>query len=350
MSRYQLLPPLSDAEYAALREDIRSAGVRVPIDVDENGEILDGHHRKAIADELGIECPERIVRDLPEFAKVDYALSVNLARRHLDQDGKRKLVRASLKRDPRLADREHARRCGVSHPFVAGLREAMEAAGQLETVTSRIGGDGRERQLPTQTAGAGLGGPAPAPNSSHRTGFSGEEPGESTATDTPDGPPAGTGDPAPSLGFSDPAGSSAATGEPAPDPGVAAPAEETDVPAASSPVSSDTAGAGAGDGPAPAAPCEKCGGEIGLAFAADGYTRCDECDPEGDHVAHDGEGCRGCRIVDETEPAYVLSFGENQHGLHLECGECDGIVAHLKPGGSLPEVLAAAREHHRSCS
>lgn len=137
MSRYQLLPPLGEDEYAALRDDIKSAGVRVPIDVDETGDILDGHHRKQICDELGIECPERVIRDLPDFAKVDYALTVNLTRRHLDRDGRRQLVVRSLKRDPRLSDREHARRCGVSHPYVAGIREALEAAEQLETVTNR---------------------------------------------------------------------------------------------------------------------------------------------------------------------------------------------------------------------
>lgn len=141
---YQLLPPLSEDEYAALRDDIRGAGVRVPIDVDEDGNILDGHHRKAIAEELGVECPERVVRDLPEFAKVDYALTVNLTRRHLTTDQKKALVKASLKRDPSLSNRDHARRCAVGHPFVAGLREAMEAAGQIAPREGRTGRDGKE--------------------------------------------------------------------------------------------------------------------------------------------------------------------------------------------------------------
>lgn len=143
MSRYQLLPPLSEDEYAALRDDIRSAGVRIPIDVDESGAILDGHHRKAIADELGVECPERVVRGLPEFAKVDYALSVNLTRRHLGADQKKALVVKSLKRDPRLSNREHARRCAVSHAFVATLREALVLDEQIEAIAARTGRDGK---------------------------------------------------------------------------------------------------------------------------------------------------------------------------------------------------------------
>ena len=52
-ARYQVLPPLQEAAYQSLRADIERHGVLVPIDVDEEGEILDGHNRQAIADELG---------------------------------------------------------------------------------------------------------------------------------------------------------------------------------------------------------------------------------------------------------------------------------------------------------
>ena len=50
---YQLLPALSDVEYAALRDDVATNGIRVPVDVDERGRVLDGHHRQAIAAESG---------------------------------------------------------------------------------------------------------------------------------------------------------------------------------------------------------------------------------------------------------------------------------------------------------
>ena len=45
----ELLPPLSTEEKAALRADIKaSGGVKVPIVVDEDGNILDGRHRHEI--------------------------------------------------------------------------------------------------------------------------------------------------------------------------------------------------------------------------------------------------------------------------------------------------------------
>jgi len=82
--RYQVFPPLQAAAYAAVRADISRRGVLVAIEVDEEGEILDGHNRQAIADELGIECP-RVVRAGvgTDDDKLDYALRMNLLRRHL---------------------------------------------------------------------------------------------------------------------------------------------------------------------------------------------------------------------------------------------------------------------------
>lgn len=80
---YQLMPPLTPEEYAALRADIAARGVMVPIEVDETGAILDGHHRAAIADELGIEAPRIVRSGWSEGQKRDHVLKVNLLRRQL---------------------------------------------------------------------------------------------------------------------------------------------------------------------------------------------------------------------------------------------------------------------------
>jgi ParB-like chromosome segregation protein Spo0J len=58
MSTYQLLPPLSEDEYAALVADIEANGIMVPIIEDQHGTVIDGHHRKRIAEQLGISCPK----------------------------------------------------------------------------------------------------------------------------------------------------------------------------------------------------------------------------------------------------------------------------------------------------
>lgn len=85
MSEYQLLPPLRPEQMEALREDIRRRGVLVPVEVDaDTGQILDGHHRLAIARELGIEPPVVRRRFDSEEERIEHVLKLNLLRRHMD--------------------------------------------------------------------------------------------------------------------------------------------------------------------------------------------------------------------------------------------------------------------------
>jgi hypothetical protein len=119
---YQLLPPLSPDEYAALRADIEANGIRVPVDVDEDGQILDGHHRRRIAAELGIPCPTRLLAGLTEDDKRAHAVAVNVHRRTLTISQRRDLVRAELARDPSRSDRAIGRLCGVDGKTVAAMR------------------------------------------------------------------------------------------------------------------------------------------------------------------------------------------------------------------------------------
>lgn len=119
---YQLLPALSDEEYAALREDIATNGIRVPVDVDEHGQVLDGHHRQAIAAELGVDCPTRTVAGLTEDDKRAHALAVNLQRRTLSREQRRALIAAELEHDPSRSDRAIGRLVGVDHKTVAVVR------------------------------------------------------------------------------------------------------------------------------------------------------------------------------------------------------------------------------------
>lgn len=148
---YQLLPRLSDEEYEALKNDIAENGVRVPIDIDENGTILDGHHRAWITADLGIDCPRRLVAGLNEEQKRTHAVAVNVHRRSLSREQRRELIQRSLKADPQLSDRQHAERAGTTHPTVASVRRTLEASGELESFTSRVSKDGAQRPA-TQTA------------------------------------------------------------------------------------------------------------------------------------------------------------------------------------------------------
>ncbi|MFE5871606.1 ParB N-terminal domain-containing protein [Streptomyces roseifaciens] len=149
---YQLLPPLADEEYAALRADIAEHGVRVPIDVDENGAVLDGHHRAWITAALGIDCPRRIVAGLSEEQKRTHALAVNLYRRSLSREEKRALIQWSLVSDPHLSDRQHAERTGTDHKTVGVQRTELEGRGEIPHVSERT--DTRGRQQPASRPAA----------------------------------------------------------------------------------------------------------------------------------------------------------------------------------------------------
>jgi len=89
---YQVMPNLTIEEYEDLRESIRTHGVLVPIEVDERGDILDGHHRAAACDELGITYPTVVREGLDENAKLRHVLTLNLDRRHLTRDQRADLV------------------------------------------------------------------------------------------------------------------------------------------------------------------------------------------------------------------------------------------------------------------
>jgi ParB-like chromosome segregation protein Spo0J len=111
--KYQVMPPLTDEEYEALKADIAERGVQVPVEYDEEGNILDGYHRVRACLELGItDWPKIVRRGLTEKQKVEHALVLNLHRRHLTRDQRRELV-AKL-RGQGWSLRRIAERLGVS--------------------------------------------------------------------------------------------------------------------------------------------------------------------------------------------------------------------------------------------
>jgi len=81
----ELLPPLSEEDYNALKKDIEKRGIQVPLDVDRDTLVVyDGFHRRKIALELGIEKVPCILRTFKSRDEAkEYTLLVNLARRHM---------------------------------------------------------------------------------------------------------------------------------------------------------------------------------------------------------------------------------------------------------------------------
>lgn len=117
-----LVPPLSTTEFEVLRADIKANGVRVPVETDEDNNILDGHHRYA----CDKNAPTVVVAGLTELEKKTYVIKANVARRNLSPAQKKELrkVQRKLCRELKAADKSYTQQrlavmLGVSRQLVS---------------------------------------------------------------------------------------------------------------------------------------------------------------------------------------------------------------------------------------
>jgi len=138
------MPNLHPDEFQELKGDIAARGVMVAIEFDEEGNILDGHHRLRACQELGITSYPTIVRSgLTEAEKRLHIRKINGARRHLNQEQKRELVRDQLAETPQMSNRYLASEIGVSDKTVASIRRDMESSAEIPQLSARVGADGK---------------------------------------------------------------------------------------------------------------------------------------------------------------------------------------------------------------
>lgn len=141
---YQLFPALDPATEAALRASIERFGVLVPVSVDQHGQVLDGHHRRRIASELGVDCPTIVRNVADDDEATEIARTLNMDRRHLSPEDRRRMVEA-LRSDGHSL-RAIAGALGVSKDTVA-----RDFAGvSHETPETVLGADGK--RYPAQRA------------------------------------------------------------------------------------------------------------------------------------------------------------------------------------------------------
>ena len=146
MQDFQVMPPLSTEEYAELKNDIEKRGVMVPIEYDEKGNVLDGHHRLQICAELGIKDFPKVIRaGMTEEEKRTHARKLNMARRQLNREQKQELIREQLRETPEKSDRQIAHGLGVSDKTVGAQRKEMESTAEIPQLKTSIGADGKER-------------------------------------------------------------------------------------------------------------------------------------------------------------------------------------------------------------
>jgi ParB-like chromosome segregation protein Spo0J len=142
--KFQAMPPLAPDDLDALEKSIIEHGVMLPIIVDENGDIIDGHHREQIAKKHGMGCPRDVRTGFADAEKRAMALTLNIDRRHLTQQQKRQLLEKSITADPQLSDREHGRRTNTDHKTAAKVRTDLEQGGEIPHLDKRDNPQGRQ--------------------------------------------------------------------------------------------------------------------------------------------------------------------------------------------------------------
>lgn len=141
--KYQLLPPLSAEEFAALEKSIIAHGVLVPVEYDEAGEIIDGHHRVEICESLGlVDWPRFVRKGLSETDKRALSRELNFARRHLTSAQKQDVIADQLRGTPSISSRAIAGMLGVHHSTVETVRKRMVYGGEISHHDEVEGRDG----------------------------------------------------------------------------------------------------------------------------------------------------------------------------------------------------------------
>jgi hypothetical protein len=80
----KLVPEISVEEYEALKQSVKENGLYVPIIVNQNGVLLDGHHRYKACLELGITASHMVKEFQDELDEKLFVIDCNLTRRQLN--------------------------------------------------------------------------------------------------------------------------------------------------------------------------------------------------------------------------------------------------------------------------
>ncbi len=152
--KYQLLGWMPVEDYRCLKLSIAITGkILTPIVIDENGEIIDGHHRDLAYQQLTANNPcdgykiekpvPHILKGLSEEEKRHFVLRANMVRRQITRHKRREIIADELQRSPDLANAWIAEICGCDGKTVAEVRKELEARSEIPTVTTFRRRDGK---------------------------------------------------------------------------------------------------------------------------------------------------------------------------------------------------------------
>lgn len=137
---FQIFPALDAATEAALRASIERFGVLVPVAKDQHGRVIDGYHRKRIADELGVSYRVDLITVSDDEQAREIAQTLNSDRRQMSADQRRE-VEAVL-REQGHSLRAIAGAVGISQEQV---RRDLSTVTDVTVPDRIVGIDGKSR-------------------------------------------------------------------------------------------------------------------------------------------------------------------------------------------------------------
>jgi ParB-like chromosome segregation protein Spo0J len=148
---YRIFPSATKAQKQELRASIEAVGLKNPVVMDEHDHIIDGHDRRDICEELGLDWLKEadVQIGLSEIERRALAIELNMWRRPLQLTPKlrRELVSIYLQAHADLSVRQVAELFGVSKSQVQIIKTELSKSGQLPKITSTIGQDGVRRKI-----------------------------------------------------------------------------------------------------------------------------------------------------------------------------------------------------------
>lgn len=135
----KLLPRMSEEEFAELKKSIQSEGQHYPIIVNENLEVLDGHHRFRACTELGLDPDFEVKQFEDKLLEKKFVIEANLRRRHLNNFQLVELAVPLLEIEKALAKQRQSKGGKNGRDFQLGLTAEGLAPEDAEPIPEATG-------------------------------------------------------------------------------------------------------------------------------------------------------------------------------------------------------------------
>ncbi len=130
-----IVPPISLPEYEELKNSIKDKGLHLPIFVNPNKVILDGHNRYRICQELGIEPKFEIKTFKDRFDEKDFVIEINIKRRQLNPF---QLAQLAYKLEDNEKERAKERQSTLNNKETASAQlSTSEEVGRTRDIVSK---------------------------------------------------------------------------------------------------------------------------------------------------------------------------------------------------------------------